>query len=108
MNDAEAEASAHQLTPDCTPAFNTADAVSDLSSFVSNVLGCTAGSAISTLTPDPSPELLIQLSLAKMLQDIRATILSVKAKAEADHAQQVASSALNIASAAQSASRRYA
>ena len=106
MNDAEAEAIAHQLAPDCTPAFNPADVVSDLSSFVSSVLGCTAGSTISTLSPDPTPELLIQLALAKKLQDIHATILSVKAKA--DHAQQVASSALNMASAAVNASRTYA
>ena len=79
MNDAEAEAIAHQLAPDCTPAFNPADVVSDLSSFVSSVLGCTSGSAISILSPDPTPELLIQLALAKELQDIHATILSVKA-----------------------------
>ena len=104
MKDAEAEVIAHQLAPDCT-AFNPADVVSDLSSFVSSVLGCNAGSAISTFSPDPT-RTLIQLALAKKFQDIHATILSVKAKA--NHAQQVASSALNMASAAVSASRTYA
>ena len=84
MNDAKAKAIAHQLAPACTPAFNPADAVYDLSPFVSSVLGCSAGSAISTLSPDPT---LIQLALAKKLQDIHATILSVKAKA--DHARKL-------------------
>ena len=52
----------------------------------------------------------IQLAHAKKLEDIHATILSVKAKA--NHAQQVSSSAINMASAATAAtaaaSRMYA
>ena len=104
MNDAEAEAIAHQLAPDCTPAFNPDNVIPDLISFVSRTLSC----ASNSVSPSGSyvDPLLVQSALAKKLEDIHATILSVKAKA--DHAQQVASSALNIASAAASASRTYA
>ena len=102
MNDAEAEAIAHQLARDCTPAFNPDNVIPDLISFVSRTLSCDSNSVSpSGSYVDP---LLLQLALAKKLEDIHATILSVKAKA--DHAQQVASSALNMASAA--ASRTYA
>ena len=107
----DATSIAHQLSseaPAIPATLNPEDVVSDLSSFVSSVLGCAAGSAIDTLAPDSTqtPALLIQLAFAKKLQDIHTTILSVKAKA--DHAQQVASTALNMASAAASASRTYA
>ena len=104
MNDAEAEAIAHQLAPDCTPAFNPDNMIPGLISFVSGTLGC----ASNSVSPSGSylDPLLVQLALAKKLEDIHATILSVKAKA--DHAQQVASSVLNMASAAASASRTYA
>ena len=103
MNRAEAEAIAHQLAPDYTPAFNSDNVIPDLISFVSRTLSCSSNS----ISPSGSyvDRLLVQLALAKKLEDIHATILSVKAKA--DHAQQVASSALNIASAAASASRTY-
>ena len=104
----DATSIAHQLSSEAPAALNPDDVVSDLSSFVSSVLGCAAGSAIDTLLPDSTqtPALLIQLALAKKLQDVHTTILSVKAKA--DHAQQVASTALNMASAAASASWTYA
>ena len=108
MNDAEAGAIAHQLAPEISAlTFNPDSAVADLSSFVSRVLGCTVGTANPSGTT-PSP-LLVQLTLAKKLQDIQATILNAKA----DHAQQVASAALNMASVATStatsaATRSYA
>ena len=59
---------------------NPADVVSGLSSCVSSVLGCIAGSAIGTLSPDSTPEPLIQLAHAKKPQDTHATILSSKPK----------------------------
>ena len=73
-----------------------------------SMLGCTALSAIpSGIAPNPR---LIQLALAKPLEGIQATILSVKAKD--DHAQQISSSALKMvpaaaAAAAASATRTY-
>ena len=103
----DAEANGHQPEPEPThpPTYNLADVVPDLSAFVSDVLGRNAASG-SAVASFPSSELLIQLALAKKLENIHATILSIKAKA--DHAQQVASSALNMASAAASASQTYA
>ena len=96
----------HQPEPE--PAYpstyNLADVVPDLSAFVSDMLGRNAGSSVASFPF--SSELLIQLALAKKLENIHATILSIKAKA--DHAQQVPSSALNMASAATSASQTYA
>ena len=52
MNDAEAEAIAHQLAPDCIPAFNPADVVSDLSSFVSSVLAPQLAPSLQTPPPN--------------------------------------------------------
>ena len=99
MNDAEAEAIAHQLAPETfAPAFNPANVVSGLNPFVSSVLGSTAVPASSNPTSFAPDSLTIQLALAKRLEDIHAAILSVKAKT--DHAQQIASSALSVASAA--------
>ena len=76
--------------------------------------------ALSSTTPGFAPDsYLVQLALARKLEDIYATILSVKATADhaqqvASSAQQAASSALNMASAATAAaasacpnSRRY-
>ena len=116
MNDAEAEASTRQPAPEASAStFNPANSVSDLKSFITSVLGPTA---LSSIPRGFAPEsYLIQLALARKLEDIHATILNVKATA--DHAQQVASSAqqaessaLNMASAATaaaaSASRTYA
>ena len=107
MNDAEAEAT-QQLASEAFTAFNLADTVSVLSSFVSSMLGCDAGSKVGSIPPvtSSSPDLLIQLAIAKKLEDIHATVLRVKAKA--DHAQQVASTTLNMASVAASTSRMYA
>ena len=84
--------------------YNLADVVPDLPASVSDVLGRNVGSAVASLPS--SPELLIHLALAKKLEDIHTTILSVKAKA--DHAQQVASSALDMASVTASAPRTHA
>ena len=80
----DAEANGHQPEPEPThpPTCNLADVVPDLSAFVSDVLGRNAGSAVVYF---PSSELLIQLALAKKLENIHATILSIEAKA--DHAQ---------------------
>ena len=62
------------------PTYNLADVVPDLLAFVLDVLGRNAGSAVASF---PSSSEL--LALAKKLENIHATILSVKAKA--DHAQ---------------------
>ena len=79
----DAASIAHQLSseaPASPAALNPDDVVSDLSSFVSSVLGCVAGSAIDTLPPDSTqtPALLIQLAIAKKLQDIHTTILTAE------------------------------
>ena len=62
-------------------------------------------SAISTLSRNPTPELLIELAFTKKLQDIHATVLSVKARA--NHAQHAAPTP-RTAPAAVSPSRTYA
>ena len=94
--------------PTPAPAYNPDDVVSDLSTFVTDLLGHSAGSKVAALSSPESrtPELLIQLAITKKLEEIHSAILNARAKA--DHAQQVATSALNVASAAASASRSYA
>ena len=68
------------------------------------MLGLNAGPMIASISP--SPELLIHLAIAKKLEGFQTTILNAKAKA--DHAQQVATSAHNAASATANAARTYA
>ena len=104
MHDATAEAEAHgqpELAhpPAPSSAYNPADVVPDLTAFVSGLLGPLAGTTVAAIDKY-TPDLLIHLALVKKLELIHATLLSVKAKA--DHAQQTATSALNVASAAAS------
>ena len=115
MDDGASEANGHQPEPAIgtpAPAYNPADVVSDLSAFVSNMLGHNAGSRFTSSTTSfspsdlESPMLLIYLAIAKKLEDLQTT--TTNANAKADHAQQVATSALNTASAAANASRTYA
>ena len=103
MNDAEAEASTRQPAPEAsTPTFKPSNTLSEMSCFITSMLG---PAALSKTHPGFVPEpLLVQLALVRKLEGIHATILSVKATA--DHAQQVASAALNMASAATSAATR--
>ena len=68
------------------------------------MLGHNAGSMVASLSL--SPELLIYLAIAKNPEGLQTTILNAKAKA--DYAQQVATSALNVACAAASAPRTHA
>ena len=87
MGGAEAGGRQHEPEPACPSApCSLADGVPDLSAFVPDVLGRNAGSAVASLPS--SPGLLIQLALAKRLEDIHTTILSTKTKT--DHAQQAA------------------
>ena len=86
-------------------AYNPIDVVPDLTAFVSGLLGPAAGSIVASIE-SPTPDLLIHLALVRKLELIHATVLSVKAKA--DHAHQVAISALNVASTAANTSRTYA
>ena len=76
---------------------NPIDVVPCLTAFLSGLLSPAAGSTVASIE-SPTPDLLIHLALFIKLKLIYATVLSIKAKA--DHAQQVATSALNVASAA--------
>ena len=82
MNDAEAEAIAHQLTPETSaPDLKPDNVVADLSSCTPRVQGCTNSFSPSGFSVGPH---LVQLALAEKLQNIHATALGVKAKS--DHA----------------------
>ena len=107
MNDAEAEAMLTSLHLKLRPPPSTPPTWPLTCNPSLSMLGCTALSATpSGIAPNPR---LIQLALAKPLEGIQATILSVKAKD--DHAQQISPSALKMvpaaAAAAASATRTY-
>ena len=111
MHDAAAEADGRQLEPELArppapnSAYNPIDVVPGLAAFVASLLGPAAGSAVASIE-SPTADHLIHFALARKLELIHVTVLSIKAKA--DHAHQVATSAINVASTAANTSRTYA
>ena len=101
----DAEANGHRSEPAArppspAPAYNPAGVVSDLSAFVSLRHARTQSWLHGRL------EFLIHLAIAQKLEGLQTTVLG--AQARADHTQQVATSALKMASAAASASHTNA
>lgn len=99
MHDATAEAHDRQPEPELahppapSSSYNPADAIPRPPAPAPGLLGPAAGTTVAAIE-SLKPDLLIHLAFARKLELIQASILSVKARA--DHAQLVASSALNM------------